>query len=141
MKANIIKTQFFIIFFKGHIKSNKVYYTKKKIFLLYIFFVNFVLEIHYQPIFKTFRWILKLWQRIIFLKLETTFKIAQKHLCVIERLCDFLTFRFSDLITTFTYVLMDNFRPFFLRNCNTFVSYWKPFMYMKWSWITNLINM
>ena len=42
-----------------------------------------------------------------------TFKVTLNHLCIIERLSGYLTFELSDLITIFTYVLMDNFCPCF----------------------------
>ena len=49
----------------------------------------------------------------IFLKVKYYFKGHIKSLVyVMEMLCEFLTFRFLDLITTLTYVLMDNFSPF-----------------------------
>ena len=37
-------------------------------------------------------------------------------LYVMEKLCDFLTLRPSDIISTLTYVLMDNFCPCFVYN-------------------------
>ena len=52
-------------------------------------------------------WMLILWRRKFFMALNMT----SSHFNVIERFRDFFTFRPSDLITTLTYVLMDNCCP------------------------------
>ena len=61
-----------------------------------------------------------------------TFKVTKEHFYVIERLRDFFTFRFSDLITTLTYILMDNFCLFFLvhrpQEINSLISMEKNYL-------------
>ena len=46
--------------------------------------------------------------------METKKNLKMKYdLCIIGWLIGFVTFEFSDLITIFSYVIMDNFCPFF----------------------------
>ena len=89
------------------------FYSKKYLFKLYQTWDECL---HYKDTIFMKGHILLIWLNFFFhihLSTEVWVKVTCHHFYAMERLRGFLTFRFSDLMTTFTYILMDNFYPCF----------------------------
>ena len=101
--VNIMKKQIFDKMkydLEGHPRS----YNTTKIIIAHSFMDRFLWK---------FVWMLISWRHNILL-----YQILLTHFYVMEKFCDFFTLWTSDLSTTLTYVLMDNFSPCLLLSLN-----------------------